>query len=197
MEARLARTTWICNANAEQHAGLPEACKNLKLKAAEAPVSAEKHKDNDMLKVLTVLATLTASVGAHEHWVLAEGNIATGAGISFGRSYLMNEALDIDSWCGVRLFVDHGAAFSIESGVCARMYCCNNFSIGPELCGGLAHVASAGLSSAWISYMSFGVRTETKLDERMSLVVRGTLIPLGNRQGGVYPGVHIGLKVGF
>jgi len=120
-----------------------------------------------MLKVLTLLATMAASATAYENFVLAEGNLAT-----------------------------HGAAFSVESGVAARIYCCNEFSIGPEVCGGMAYLGTEGMSSAWMSYFSVGVRTETKLDERLSLVVRGTIIPLGNSSG-VYPGLHIGLKVGF
>jgi hypothetical protein len=166
------------------------------LKHAEAQVSARKYKENNMLKVLTLLASLAASATAYENFVLAEGNLATGGGISFGSRYILNEAVDIDSWSGIRLFVNHGAAFSVESGVAARIYCCNNFSVGPEVCGGMAYLGGDGMTSAWMSYFSVGVRTETKLDERLSLVVRGTIIPLGNSSG-VYPGLHIGLKVGF
>lgn len=149
-----------------------------------------------MKKLLSLLA-MAGSLGAADNWVCVEGNVPQSVSVSVGHTQIMNSAVDVDSWASLRLWCRDGVFLGVENGVAARFYMCNEFSVGPEVCAGLICLGWANTNGLWASYVGAGVRTETRLDERMSLLVRAGITPIGFDEYRMYPTVSVGLKIGF
>lgn len=149
-----------------------------------------------MKKLLSLLA-MAGSLGAADNWVCVEGNIPQGVSVCVGQTHIINAVVDVDSWASLRLWCSEGAYIGVENGVAARVYMCPQFSVGPEVTAGLICLGTEGSNGLWASYVGAGVRSETKLDDKMSVVVRAGVTPFGFDECKLYPSVSIGLKIGF